>query len=213
MPRAAKTPVDKLKTAPPTGRQKVKGLNVKRREGGTSQRVPQVAEVRSRGMDTGSYENAAKVDENKPLTQMQKDFVKAWAAGETILSASQRAGYADGGTYAYRMCRMPNILKLYNAEKAAYELASGLSRKKVMDMLVEAYDMAKLAGEPASMVAAARECGKMLGYYEPVRHKIDVNVSGNVVVERLNRMTDAELLELITQNDAIPQLEHEESEP
>ena len=43
-----------------------------------------------------------------------------------------------------------------------------MTRKKVMDMLLESYDMAKLMAEPASMVSAAREIEKMCGYYAPV---------------------------------------------
>ena len=48
------------------------------------------------------------------------------------------------------------------------------------------------------MVAAAREVGKMCGYYAPVEHKMKVDVTGNIVVDKLNSMSDAELLKLIT---------------
>jgi phage terminase small subunit len=161
-----------------------------------------VAQARARGIDTGSAARAALVDVDKPLTQLQKAFVKLWASGETILSASIKAGYADGGTYAYRMVRMPNILKLYNEEKLAYEAAANMSRKKVMDMLVEAYDAAKILEEPASMVSAAREIGKMCGYYEPVTIKHQVTHDGKIVTERLNTMDDDQLLEFIAQQMA-----------
>jgi hypothetical protein len=67
-----------------------------------------------------------------------------------------------------------------------------------MDMLIESFDMAKLMAEPASMVSAAREIGKMCGYYEPVRVKMDMTVNGEVAVRQLNAMTDGELLKLIT---------------
>jgi hypothetical protein len=156
-------------------------------------------EARARGIDTGTYAGAMQVSEDKPLTQLQKAFVKLWASGETILSASIKAGYADGGTYAYRMVRMPNILKLYNEEKVAYEAAAQMSRKKVMDMLMESYDHAKLLDEPSTMVSAAREIGKMCGYYEPVTVRHQVTHEGKIVTERLNTMDDAQLLEFIAQ--------------
>ena len=124
------------------------------------------------------------------------------------MSHSAIAGYSDGATYAYRMTKMPNILKLYAAEKLLYEEASQMTRKKVMDGLLEGVEMAKLMAEPASMISGWREIGKMCGYYEPTRHKVDINVTGNVVMERMNRLSDAELLKLITQGgDSVAQTE------
>lgn len=161
----------------------------------------------ARGLKTNSKAEAALIDIDKPLTDMQKQFVKNWASGESIVTSSIRAGYQDGGSYGYRMAAQPNILKLYNEEKRLYEEAGQLTRKKVMDMLLESYEYAKLAGEPASMVAAARECGKMAGYYEPVRHRVDISVSGNIVLDRMNRMSDAELLKLITDGEVLTAIE------
>jgi phage terminase small subunit len=145
---------------------------------------------------------AAEVDVNKPLTDKMRQFVHHWAKGDSIPSATLRAGYAGDGI-GYQLCRMPNVLALYHAEKAKYEEASQMTRAKVMDMLMESYDMAKLMSEPSTMVAAAREVGKMCGYYAPVEHKLKVDVSGNIVVDRLNSMSDAELLKVITQGKAM----------
>lgn len=202
MPRAAaaKSPVDKIKTAPKVSRRPVTRAKTGDKRGASDRRPLLVEEVRSRGMDTSGYENCALIDPNKPLTEMQKAFVKHWAQGESIATASHRAGYADGSVYAYRMVRMPNILALYAEEKRLYEEAAGMTRKKVMDGLLDGVEMAKLAGEPASMIAGWREIGKMCGYYEPVRRTIDINVNGNAVLDRLNRLSDAELLKLITED-------------
>lgn len=152
----------------------------------------------ARGVNTSSKSGAALVDVDKPLTEMQRMFVKNWATGESILSASFRAGFTDRGTQAYRLAKMPNVIRLYDEEKMAYEKSADMSRKKVMDMLIKSFEHAELAGEPASMVAAAREIGRMCGYFEPIKHQVSVNVQGNVVHQRLNKMTDSELLELIT---------------
>ena len=78
-----------------------------------------------------------------------------------------------------------------------------MTRKKVMDMHLEAFEMAKLMAEPASMVSAAREIGRMCGYYEPVKHTVDVNVKGEVAVRQLNAMSDSDLLKLITGGAAL----------
>jgi len=169
----------------------------KETRGTLSYRPKMVGEVRSRGIDTSSYANAELIDIDKPLTDQQKAFVKHWAAGESPLSASARAGYADRGKFAYRLMRYPNVLKMYNEEKAKYEASCQMTRKRVMDGLLEGVEMAKLAGEPASMIAGWREIGKMCGYYEPVTRKLDITVNGNVLLDRMNRLSDAELLRLI----------------
>ena len=143
-----------------------------------------------------SAKNAALIDPDKPLTLQQREFAKLWASGESIASATVRAGYADEG-FGYRMARMPSILRVYQAEKAAYEQASQMTRKKVMDGLLEAVEMAKLMAEPATMVSGWREIGRMCGYYEPVKHTLDINIKGDVTLRQLNSMSDAELLKAL----------------
>lgn len=147
--------------------------------------------------DTSTIANAALVDVNKPLTEKQKLFVKFWAEGDSIPNASVRAGYGDGATFAYRMTKMPNVLAIYNKVKRQYEEAAQMTKKKVMDMLLESYEMAKLMAEPATMVSAAREVGKMCGYYEPKKVDVNVNVRGSVTMQQLSGMSDADLLKVI----------------
>lgn len=145
---------------------------------------------------------AALVDPNKPLTDKQRAFVKFWASGESIHSASAKAGYADGGTLAYRMVHMPNVLKLYNEERARYEQVTGMTFQKVVDMHLEAFEMAKLMAEPGAMVAAAREVGKMHGYYAPVEKKI--TITGNKALDRINALSDEDLLKLLEDEGDAP---------
>lgn len=158
---------------------------------------PPTETVRGKHLSTTTMAGAAMVDENKPLTEMQRHFVREWAKGETIRTASARAGYNPGDSFAYRLTKMPNVLKMYRAEKAKYEEAAQMTRKKVMDMHLEAFEMAKLMSEPASMVSAAREIGRMCGYYEPVKHVIEHNHSGEVTLRQLSGMSDAELMKLM----------------
>lgn len=151
-----------------------------------------------RGYTDNSYHNnAKKVAVTKPLTTKQKLFVKYWAEGDTILSATKRAGYNDGGTFGYRLARMPNILKLYEIEKRKYEEASHMTRKRVMDGLLESVEIAKTMSEPSTMVAGWREIAKMCGYYEPIQKKINLNISGELVHKRMAQLSDAELVKLI----------------
>jgi phage terminase small subunit len=151
-----------------------------------------IEKLRKTKVNNSSAASVALVDPNKPLTEKQKLFVKFWAQGESILSASIKAGYSDGGTMGYRLARMPQIVAIYEKEKAAY-----MTRKKVMEGFLDGIEMAKLLAEPANVIAGWREIAKMCGYYEPVKKTVEVNLNGNLLVERVNRLTDAELLEFL----------------
>lgn len=148
-------------------------------------------------LDTSTYAGAELVDPNKPLTEKQKLFVRFWAAGETIPAASARAGYSDGATFAYRLVRMPNVLKMYEEEKQLYREAGQITKKKVIDMFLEAYDMAKLEADPHAMVSSARELGKICGFYEPVKKKLEISVNGELKLREMSAMSDEELAKLV----------------
>lgn len=156
-----------------------------------------VETARARGRSTNTKHEAALIDPDKPLSDMQRLFVKYWASGESPLSASVKAGYTDGGSFAYRMIYMPNILRAYQAEKEAFERDSGMSRKRVIEGMLESIEMAKTMAEPSTMVAGWREIGRMCGYYEPVQVKHTVTHEGKVLMERLDKLSDEELMELI----------------
>lgn len=168
--------------------------------------VGKIAKNREKYRDTSAIpvaELEEAIDPDKPLTEKAKLFVKYWAQGESVYSAAARAGYGDGATYAYRLIHYPQAKALYAQEKALYEQAAQMTRKKVMDMLVESYDMAKMTAEPSSMVAAAREIGKMCGYYEPQKIKIEHTLTDGVT-QRMDRLTDEELLEVIRNGGQLP---------
>lgn len=167
--------------------------------------------ARAKGKDTSSAAGAAEVDVNKPLTDMQKLFVQHWAKGDSITSATLRAGYADDGV-GYRLVRQPNILAYKATFERKYEAAAQMTRQKVMDMLLEGYEMAKLMSEPTAMIAAAREVGKMCGYYAPVEVKMKVDHAGNVILNNLSTMSDAQLLEVMAKGAPVPLLTDERGE-
>lgn len=181
-PTEARAAIAKGKTAPAV---------VKKR--GASALETAVSKGTRQHLSTTSAANATLVDPDKPLTEMQREFAKLWASGESIATACVRAGYADEG-FGYRMARMPNVRRLYDAEKAKYEAAAQMTRKKVMDMHLEAFEMAKLMAEPSSMVAAAREIGKMCGYYEPKKVDLTISTAGRQKIEMLS---DEDLFKLM----------------
>lgn len=164
-----------------------------------------VAQVR-KAVNTSTMAGAAMVPVDKPLTEQQKKFIKGIAEGESVDTAMKRAGYNDQPSYGYRILKMPNAQALLQQYQREYAQASQMTKKKVMDMHLEAYEMAKLMAEPATMVSAAREIGKMCGFYEPT--KINVNFNGGGVQRQLESASTEELERLIAEaQEAQRQLE------
>jgi hypothetical protein len=163
------------------------------REAKKPQRVKAVREA----PNTGTMEAAAAVSPDKPLTDKQRAYALARAKGESVPNAMAIAGYNEQVSWGYRLDKMPNVQALIAKEAALYAEAAQIDRKKVIDMHLEAFEMARTIAEPSSMVAAAREIGKICGLYEP--KKIEVNLNGRIQheIHRFEAMTDAELLELL----------------
>lgn len=162
-----------------------------------------VATVRAANSTT-TMAAAAAVSPDKPLTEKQKLYALARARGESVPNAMAAAGYNEQVSYGYRMDKMPNVQRLIQQEQALYAEAAQIDRKKVIDMQLEAYEMAKTMAEPATMVAAAREIGKICGLYEP--RKVEVSINGSVQheIHRMESMSDAELLAFLAQGLPTP---------
>lgn len=168
-----------------------------RKKKSAESREKRIAALRKTPTNGGKTSLIEQQNPDRPLTDKQRIFVKEWAGGESILSASFRAGYADNGTMAYRLAKDPAVLKIYAREKALYEEASQMTRQKVMDGFLEAAGMARTLADPVALTGAWREVGKMCGYYEPIRRTVDINLSGTVTMKRLEALDDASLLRLI----------------
>lgn len=132
-------------------------------------------------------------DPNKRLTVQQREFCKLVAEGYSVSAACQRV-YKGEISHGYKLMRMPNIKREIAKYQEEYRRLSELTKKDVLDMLKESYEMAKLMNEPATMVSAARELGKLCGFYEPTKVQVDLNNTTRVKFEQLS---DAELFSMI----------------
>ena len=146
---------------------------------------------------TTNMAGARATSPNKPLTDAQKEFVRLRASGENLKNSMINAGFAYSHSYGCRMSKMPAIANAIEKEKALFEEQNKMTRQRVMEGLLESIDMAKLMSEPSSMIAGWREIAKMCGYYEPKKVTLDINVQGNVTMQQMTKLSDAELLKLI----------------
>jgi len=137
------------------------------------------------------------------LTEKQRIFVDSIMRGQTQTMAARSAGFSNIHVEANRLMKMPKIHESLQHLQRKYEKASQMTRKKVMNGLIEAIDMAKLQAEPATMVNGWREIGRMCGYYAAERKIIDINITAKRAVDQLETLSDAELLEMIEKDSEL----------
>ena len=139
---------------------------------------------------------------DQPLTELQRKFVHHLVHDKMTQTAAARAAGLKGnpGSAGYDMMRNPKVQRAIAEERKEYEVASGVTKKKVIDGFLEAIDMGRMKGDPLAMIAGWREVGKMCGFFEPTKSKIEISVNGQVMVQRLNQMTDEELLAIAESN-------------
>lgn len=136
------------------------------------------------------------------LTPRQAKFVAEYLVDTNATQAAIRAGSAPAGAHVWasRTLRNPKVSAELKKRLEADSERLRVSRENVVSMLLASFQMAKEQGEPAAMVSAARELGRMMGFYAPTPARFEVDLVSAAEKGRLDAMTDAELLRLIGSN-------------
>ena len=135
------------------------------------------------------------------LTTRQTRFVEEYLVDGNGTQAAIRAGYSASGAYAEasRLLRNAEVASAIKTRQEADSARLRLSRERVVTMLLEAFEKAKEQAEPAAMVSAARELGRLMGFYAPARIEATLEVGPAAERQRLEAMSDAGLVLLIEQ--------------
>jgi phage terminase small subunit len=118
---------------------------------------------------------------NPLLSHKQGRFVDEYLVDCNGAAAAVRAGYAPGSAKvaASRLLTSDNPVRLaIQGRQEADAVRLGVTREGVIQRFLEAFELAKLNAEPAVMVAAARELGRLLGFYAPARVEVVVDGEG-----------------------------------
>jgi len=114
--------------------------------------------------------------------------------------AARLAGYAPGCSHVTgcQLLKKPKIAATVRGLEEALAQEIGVSRQKVIAQLVGAADLARELREPGAMISAYRNVAQICGY---MNHKgrdtvAPTGAGDNVVMERLQGMSDAELAAL-----------------
>lgn len=140
----------------------------------------------------------------RALTTRQARFVQEYMVDGCGAQAAIRAGIAPTGAHVWasRTLRIAKVSEVLQARQSADATRLSIKREDLVAGLLEAVNQARVQSNPMAMVAGLRELGKMMGFYAPEVKKVDLNVKGKVDMDRLNTMSDAELIQIIEAGQA-----------
>jgi hypothetical protein len=131
------------------------------------------------------------------LSDRERRFVDNITMGMKISPAATAAGFKNAHRLAGRQMKKPHVARAIAYLAEENRKAAVMDRKKVMAGFLEAIEMAKVQGDPSTMVAGWREMGRMCGLYEPEKKSVDVNITAKRMIDKLETLTTSELLDYI----------------
>ncbi len=101
------------------------------------------------------------------LTQREQKFVQYYLTETTAAEAARKAGYLGKypHTQAWRVLQRDHIKIAIKIEQRRLANEFDLSADKVVKMLLNSYQAANNKGDAMGMLKAAKEIGKICGYY------------------------------------------------
>jgi hypothetical protein len=130
------------------------------------------------------------------LGDKHKKYVEGVLDGKSKRKAAYEAGFANPPPST-------EIAEVIAEKRQELSDATQIRRADVLDMFKEAYEMSKLMSETPAMIAAAREIGRMLGFYEPEKIKVELNHSQASMQAKLLSMSDEDLLAIASGNATV----------
>ena len=128
------------------------------------------------------------------FSEMQWKYLQFLELGMSKRQAAKKAGSSCPPKYVEVQNSDPKMREEMNVRLGRNQLAMKMTRDKVQNMVMEAYDVAKLTDDANAMVRAASEINKMCGFYEIEKAQIELSRAQQGFVDRLNDLSDDELL-------------------
>ena len=131
------------------------------------------------------------------LTDKQDAFVDNILKGEEPHLAAHHAGYANGYKHGVTVMKNEKVQAALRDARDELSSAAQIRRADVIDGIMEAIGMARLAADPATMIKGWTEVGKILGHYTPEVKRVEVSMNQKRLQSKYEAMTDEELLRII----------------
>lgn len=131
-----------------------------------------------------------------PVTEKQRRLITLLADDNlSLVAAARRAGYVSKNAAKTALAR-PQVAHALAMRRAEVARDLKMSREKVLEGIMEAIEMAKIKAEPMTMISGWREIGRMCGFYEPTKTKVELSLNTDSILTQMSSMSDDELLKL-----------------
>lgn len=127
-------------------------------------------------------------------SERQQMVVEAIMEGHSESDALRAAGYHPSN--ASKVMRQESVQEALAVARSEIEDHTTLKRLDVMNIFLEAIQMARIQADPANMINGADKIAKMMGYYAPETKRIELTSDQNVLQTKLRQLSDADLFEL-----------------
>lgn len=121
----------------------------------------------------------------------QKAFADAILEGKSQADAARIAGYHPAT--AHKVMRQENIQSYLAEARQEITDISTIKRMDVIEVILEAIDMARTLADPAQMINGADKMAKIMGFYAPETMKLEVTQNTAVLSQKYKQLSDEEL--------------------
>lgn len=128
------------------------------------------------------------------IEKKQQVFADALLEGATQSDALRAAGYHPANASA--VMRQEQVQQYLTEARAELSDITTIKRVDVMEILLEAIDMARTLADPAQMINGADKMAKIMGFYAPETLKLEVTTNTAAMSQKYKQMTDEELYEI-----------------
>lgn len=138
------------------------------------------------------------------LTPKQLRWIDEFLVDGNASAAAVRAGYSERSarTIAHENMTKPDVQAVLQARQMDVANDLLITRQGVIQGLLEAVDMGREQRNPAAMVSALREIGKILGFYAPESKRVELTAVQTGLHGHFVEMNDEQLLALMAQGPA-----------
>lgn len=128
------------------------------------------------------------------IEDQQKLFADMLSEGKSKAEAARVAGYHPSNVDT--VMRQEEVQMYLQEARQEIQDVSTLRRVDVLNLFLEAIDMARIQADPSQMINGADKVAKMMGYYAPETLRLEVEQNSKSLQNKFRQLSDAELYEI-----------------
>ena len=132
------------------------------------------------------------------LSENEKLVAEAAVMGLTNKAIAARVSLTPATVSKY--LKKPAVQNYMQQMHNAHNDLIAVTKPRVVEMLLDAVEEAKLLADPGVQIKGLREIGLMMGFYAPEERKLTITKEAEITKQRLSGMSDADLMELAGSN-------------